>query len=160
MQVTFAPPKVDPAKAVIDCGPKGDLEQYALTGFEPPDPGSPDMDFTFAVGPTASLELQSDQVERDVIVGLRASPVLWQATMASQPLELWVNGFLVGALAPYLGGNQDLEIRVSAPIWNQSRRVLLLLRFPAVRSQHQLGINSDTRPFALAIRRITLRHPD
>jgi len=158
VRVSFAPPRVDPANASLDCSCTGNFDQFLVSGLLEADPGTPDQDFHYTLGNEAIFQVASDPTPRDVEVTFAARPYLLPPQLTSQPMDLWVNGVSLGSATLQEDRVHEVVMRIPAAVWNRHPIVTFVMRLPGARSPAQLGINTDTRSFGWAVRRISFRH--
>src|SRR5690348_397935 len=81
--VYFEPLPLEPTSAVIDCSDNGNLELYALFGFD-----SPHGAATWTIRPYAGLVFNAPKISSDLSVTFFAEPFAIAGKVAGQPMAL------------------------------------------------------------------------
>ena len=147
LRVYFEPLPLEPTSAVIDCSDNGNLELYALFGFD-----SPHGAATWTIRPYAGLVFNAPKISSDLSVTFFAEPFAIAGKVAGQPMALSVNGRQV--FTGRLRTRGSITARVPAEVWNAKTSVMMVLHLPAAVSEHDLRRSLDQRTFGWHIERI------
>lgn len=148
LRIYFKPQPLNPAQFVIDCGRGGNLEQFSLFGFN-----TPEGAFAWTNLPHAALQFSSLPATRDVLLSIEAEPFVALNRVKSQPMELTVNGRLMGSYD--IDRHQTIRVRIPVDVWNLQPVVTLALSLPNAISPQQLGLTTDPRLLGWAVYRMT-----
>lgn len=147
--VTYPVP-LSASAGVIDFSDQGNLPQYLSAGL-----ASPEGDSSWTSQPDVLLQFRPVPADRDVEMEISATPFLPSNRIELQPTELRYNGHLLFS-APFSEPGV-LRVRIPKELWNEHPVAALHLHFPKARAPWQVGVSSDVRILALAVKRLTTR---
>jgi hypothetical protein len=132
----------------IEFGKHGNVNQYGICyGFSAPEDG-----FTWTEGNLASMGLWVLPPSVDLVLKLRASPLLG-ANIASQTVTVSVNDKVVGTLEIRNPGEYSIGIPKSI----LDHDILsIAFHLPSAATPKELGINEDTRLLAIALQSLVI----
>lgn len=137
----------------IDFSSQGNIGLYLSAGL-----ASPEDDSSWTSQPDVLLQFRPDPAVRDVEMQIIATPFLPGKRIEMQPTELRFNGRLLFS-SPFTEPGV-LRVRIPREIWNQHPVAALHLHFPNAKAPSQVGVSSDVRILALAVKRLTTRLAD
>jgi len=148
LNIMTAPAELSPDHGEIDFSNQGNIGRYLVAGL-----ASPEGDASWTSQPDALLQFRPTRTERDVEMYIFAAPFLPSKRIEIQPTELRFNGRLLFS-APFTEPGV-LRVRIPKEIWNQYPVAALHLHFPNAKAPWQVGVSSDVRILALAVKRLT-----
>lgn len=147
-RVYFDPAPLEPTAFVIDCSRGGNIESFALFGFN-----TPEGEFSWTNLHHAALQFSSVPAARDIVISIKAEPFVVKDRIVSQPATLIVNGRAIASLE--IDRLQTLTARIPADVWNLQPVVTLVLSLPKAESPQHLGIAADPRLLGWAVYQMT-----
>ena len=153
LNILTEPASLSADSGVIDFSSQGNIGRYLSAGL-----ASPEGDASWTSQPDVLLQFRPARTERDVEMEIVATPFLPSNRIELQPTELRYNGHLLFS-APFSEPGV-LRVRIPKDLWNEYPVAALHLHFPKARAPWQVGVSSDVRILALAVKRLTTRLAD
>lgn len=150
--IVFKRPPVINDTTTITFGKNGDSTDYLVTGGW----SIPENEFTWTMGKTATISLEDDNVNKDILMNISFVPYIEDWIVPTQELDVFINGIKLKNYTFNQPRLQQVYVYIPQSLLLKNETQHITLYMPNATSPLDTGKSTDERQLGIAVYTITI----